>query len=109
MEIVTGTAAVIASGKAHKLADFQGNPEVTLVRIENLSEGHGLEIFTEEEAATTVDSYIIPAKVSEKTPSFLTVPYQGGTIFGAGVGATVNFRIIGVVPAGNVGIATGTA
>jgi hypothetical protein len=109
MRIVTGTAAVIGSGKAHKLADFQGDSDVTLVRIENLSEGHALEIFTEEGATTTVNSYIIPAKVSEKTPSFLTVPYQGGAIYGSGVGATVSFRIIGVVPSGNVGIATGTA
>jgi hypothetical protein len=108
MRIVTGKAKAIESGKAHKLADFQTDPEVTLVRIENLSEAHSLEIFTEEEATTTVGSYIIPAQVHEKTPSFLTVPYEG-TIFGAGVGGEVSYRILGVVPAGNVGIATGTA
>lgn len=110
MRIATGTAAVLASGKAHEICDFQTDGDVTLVRIENLTEGHALELFTEETGNTAgTNSYSIPAKESGKTPSFITLPYTGGTIYGAGVGATVTFRVIGVVPAGNVGISTGTA
>lgn len=111
MEIVTGHAKAIEGGKAHKLCDFQTAGDVTLIRIENLSAAHALEVFgEEEEAVTTVNSYSIPAQVAEKTPSFIELPYDGGTIFGAGVGGEVNFRVIGVVAQpGGPGIATGTA
>ncbi|MDE2103932.1 MAG: hypothetical protein KGL39_42240 [Patescibacteria group bacterium] len=91
MQISKLKVTPIASGKAHLLADFGTNPDVTAIRLTNLTSAtDNLEVFTEETAVAGANCHVIAAGGTH----FLEVPADGTKLYGAASAGEVEVEVL---------------